>query len=99
MLDASESGSSKLVVNNQSNKDAHGYVISDKLVLQKAKIGYDAVDVVYIHIGVGFGVARSTTRAMPEPRCVGRVARRFPRFFVFIATLIYLIANFWESMA
>ena len=36
----------------------------------------------YIHIGVGFGVARSTVRAMPEPRKVGRVTGRFPRFFV-----------------
>ena len=48
--------------------DAHGYVISDI--------------VAYMHIGVGFGVARSTDRAMPEPRCVGRVTGRFPRFFI-----------------
>ena len=29
VLDASESGSSKLVVRNQSNNDVHGYVVSD----------------------------------------------------------------------
>ena len=72
VLDASESGSSKLVVRNQSNNDVHGYVVSD-IGLLTAIIGFDAVIAVYIHIGVGFGVARSTTRAMPEPRCVGRV--------------------------
>ena len=66
MLDTLESGSSKLSVKNQSNKDAHGYVIFGLAV--------------YIHIGVGFGVARSTDRAMPEPQSVGRVTRRFPRF-------------------
>ena len=59
MLDASESGSSKLLVKNQSNKDAHGYVISGISVLLTAKIGSNAIIAVYIHIGVGFGVARS----------------------------------------
>ena len=34
---------------------------------------------------MGFGVARSTDRAMPEPQSVGRVTGRFPRFFVSIA--------------
>jgi hypothetical protein len=53
--------------------------------LQSAIIGSFAVFVAYIHIGVGFGVVRSTTRAMPEPRCVGRVTDRLPRFFVSIA--------------
>jgi len=42
------------------------------------------MDAAYIHISVGFGVARSTIRAMPEPQQVGRVTGRFPRFFVFI---------------
>ncbi len=38
-----------------------------------AIIGLDAVIVVYIHIGVGFGVARFDKQAMPEPLSVGRV--------------------------
>lgn len=42
----------------------------------------------FIHIGVGFGVARSTVRAMPEPRCVGRVISRFPRFFMYSDQLL-----------
>ena len=49
--------------------------------LQTAIIGFDAVIVVYIHIGVGFGVARFDNWAMPEPLRVGRVTGRFPRFF------------------
>jgi len=72
VLDVLESGSFKLIVKNQSNNDAHGYVISD-IGLLTAIIGFDAVIAVYIHIGVGFGVARSTIRAMPEPQHVGRV--------------------------
>ena len=72
MLDASESGSSKLVVRNQSNNDVHGYVVSD-IGLLTAIIGFDAVIAVYIHIGVGFGVARFDKQAMPEPQHVGRV--------------------------
>ena len=35
----------------------------------------------HIHTGVGFGVARSTERAMSEPQSVGRVTGRLPRFF------------------
>ena len=31
-----------------------------------------------LHISVGFGVARSTIRAMPEPQCVGRVTSKIP---------------------
>ena len=46
------------------------YPITDSLT---AITGYDAVIVVYIHIGVGFGVARFDNRAMPEPLQVGRV--------------------------
>ncbi|MBR0263855.1 MAG: hypothetical protein IJQ60_08220 [Prevotella sp.] len=46
-----------------------------------AIIGFEAVIAVYIHIGVGFGVARFDKQAMPEPRDVGRVTGRFPRFF------------------
>ena len=46
-----------------------------------AFIRLDAVVVVYIHIGVGFGVARLDNWAMPEPLCVGWVTGRFPRFF------------------
>ena len=41
--------------------------------LLTAIIGFDAVTVVYIHIGVGFGVARFDNWAMPEPLRVGRV--------------------------
>lgn len=48
----------KLSVKKQSNNDVHGYVISD-IDLQTAIVGFDAVIAVYIHIGVGFGVARS----------------------------------------
>ena len=49
--------------------------------LLTAIIGFDAVIIVYIHIGVGFGVARFDEQAMPEPLKVGRVTGRFPRFF------------------
>ena len=63
------------------NNDVHGYVISDIHVLIVLN-GYFTI-VVYMHIGVGFSVARSTIRAMPEPLCVGRVTRRFPRFFMY----------------
>ena len=45
-------------------------------------IVFDAITAVYIHIGVGFGVARFDKQAMPEPQNVGRVTRRFPRFFI-----------------
>ncbi|MBO5628436.1 MAG: hypothetical protein J5965_05080 [Aeriscardovia sp.] len=48
----------KLSVKNQSNNDVHGYVISE-CDLQTAIIGSDVITAVYIHIGVGFGVARS----------------------------------------
>ena len=98
VFDTLESGSSLTDSQEQGNNDAHGYVISVSLIA----VSHDwlsAIMIVCLHTGVGFGVARSTIRAMPEPLCVGRVARRFPRFFVFIATLIYLIANFWETMA
>ena len=88
MLDTLESGSSKLSVNNQSNKDAHGYVISDFYIADD-HFGSDAIIVAYIHIGVGFGVARSTDRAMPEPQSVGRVTSRFPRFFVLYSLISY----------
>lgn len=43
-----------------------------------AKIGYDALTVVYSYRR-GFGVARFDKQAMPEPLCVGRVTGRFPR--------------------
>ena len=52
-----------------------------------AIIGFDAVIVVYIHIGVGFGVARFDKQAMPEPQNVGRVTGRFPRFFISVAMI------------
>ena len=91
MLDTLESGSSKLSVNNQSNKDAHGYVISDFYIADD-HFGSDAIIVAYIHIGVGFGVARSTDRAMPEPQSVGRVARELPRFFMYRKVIV--IAKF-----
>lgn len=81
MLDESESGSSKLTVKNMAAMTLMG-MYYPTFVLSIAIIGYNAISVVYIHIGVGFGVARSTVRAMPEPRFVGRVTGRFPRFFV-----------------
>jgi len=37
-----------------------------------------------IHISVGFSVARSDNRAMPEPRDVGRVQVDSHVFFVYI---------------
>ena len=58
MLDLSESGSSKLIVKLQGNKDAHGYVVFMPLVVCKPLLAaYDCG--IYIHTGVGFGVARS----------------------------------------
>ena len=66
VLDESESGSSKLTVNQQSNNDAHGYVLS--VHNSYMPVLATVVFALYIHIGVGFGVARSTDRAMPEPR-------------------------------
>ena len=85
MLDTWESGSSKLTVKNIAAMTLMGMYYPTS-VLQTVIIDSDAVYAVYIHIGVGFGVARSTVRAMPEPPCVGRVTGRFPRFFVFIVT-------------
>ena len=52
---------------------------------------------IYIHTGVGFGVARSTDRAMPEPQSVGRVTGRFPRFFLYISEPCILIRLDRES--
>ena len=49
--------------------------------IQAAIFGFDVVTAVYIHISVGFGVARFDKQAMPEPQNVGRVTGRFPRFF------------------
>jgi len=57
-----------------------------------AIIGFDAITVVYIHIGVGFGVARFDNWAMPEPLRVGRVTGRFPRFFIVYSIIIYIFA-------
>ena len=71
------------------NKDAHGYVISD---IYETNMGISRLS--FIHIGVGFGVARSTVRAMPEPQSVGRVARELPRFFMY--SKVFVIAKFWE---
>ena len=83
MLDALESGSFKLIVKNRATVDAHGCVIS----ICKLRLLFIAIvvtDSVYLHIGVGFGVARSTIRAMPEPQCVGRVTGKTPTLFVYI---------------
>jgi len=46
--------------------------------LQTTIIGSNAIFVVYVHIGVGFGVARFDEQAMPEPLKVGRVTGRTP---------------------
>ena len=54
MLDSWNLAVPKLIVKNIAAKTPIRYVI----------FGI----VVYIHIGVGFGVARSTIRAMPEPQ-------------------------------
>lgn len=67
MLDALESGSFKLVVKNKATMTSMG-------MLYPRCCDYKAFALCissYIHTGVGFGVARSTTRAMPEPQCVG----------------------------
>jgi len=64
--------------------------------LQTAITGFVAVFVAYIHIGVGFGVARFDKQAMPEPQNVGRVTGRFPRFFVSIAQP-FDNCQVWES--
>jgi len=80
VLDTLESGSSLTDSQEQGNNDAHGYVISVSLIA----VSHDwlsAIMTVYLHTGVGFGVARSTIRAMPEPQSVGRVTDRLPRFF------------------
>ena len=58
VLDLSESGSSKLIVNLQSNNDAHGYVIFVPMIAA-SHYRLSAVIVVYLHTSVGFGVARS----------------------------------------
>ena len=58
MLDPQESGSSKLIVKLQGNNDAHGYVVFMPLVVCEPFLAvYDCG--IYIHTGVGFGVARS----------------------------------------
>ena len=85
MLDLLESGSFKLIVKNIAAKTLMGMYYPTS-VLHIAIIGFNAI-CVDIHIGVGFGVARSTIRAMPEPQQVGRVTGRFPRFFVFIGLI------------
>ena len=66
------------------------------LILQTAIIGFYAGIIVYIHIGVGFGVARSTIRAMPEPQDVGRVTRDSHASFLYISNLIRKPLS-WEA--
>lgn len=78
MLDASESGSSKQLVKKQSNNDAHGYVISDIVVSLQWLL---TIVLVYIHTAWASALLVLTSWAMPEPRCVGRVTGRLPRFF------------------
>ena len=58
VLDTLESGSSQLIVKQQSNNDAHGYVISISVVAVSHS-WHPAIFMVYLHTGVGFGVARS----------------------------------------
>ena len=55
-------------------------IISDTHLLQMALGFMQFLSFLYI-FGVGFGVARFDKQAMPEPRDVGRVTGRFPRFF------------------
>ena len=58
VLDTQESGNSKQQVKKQSNNDAHGYVISvNSIAVSRYRLL--AVVAVYLHTGVGFGVARS----------------------------------------
>lgn len=83
MLDIPKSGSFDMSVKNKATVDAHGCVISI-CKLRRLSVAFVVTDSVYLHIGVGFGVARSTIRAMPEPQCVGRVTGKTPTLFVYI---------------
>ncbi|MBO5592158.1 MAG: hypothetical protein J5913_04265 [Prevotella sp.] len=57
MLDTLKSGSFNVSVKLQSNNDAHGYVVFMPLVVCEPLLAaYDCG--IYIHTGVGFGVAR-----------------------------------------
>ena len=58
VLDVQESGSSKRIVKKQGNNDAHGYVIYVSSIAASHHWLF-AMVVVYLHTGVGFGVARS----------------------------------------
>ena len=90
MLDALESGSFKLIVKNRATVDAHGCVISI-CKLRRLSVAFVVTDSVYLHIGVGFGVARFDNWAMPEPLCVGRVTGEIPTLFLFIANNCFTI--------
>ena len=92
MLDILESGSSNLTVKNIATMTLMGMLYP---VSMNSHYWFQSRSS-FIHIGVGFGVARSTVRAMPEPQDVGRVTSRFPRFFIHIANII-LTAKFWVS--
>ena len=69
--DASESGSSKLTVKEQGNKDVHRVCNTDTYPM----------GVVFISAWAS-ALLVQTVKAMPEPRCVGRVTSELPRFFV-----------------
>ena len=69
-----------MIVKNQATVDAHGYVISGPCMQQSFRRLFAGV-FVYIHIGVGFGVARFDYQRSPEPLCVGRVTSLIPTLF------------------
>ena len=56
VLDTLKSGSFTVFVKQQSNNDAHGYVLSVHIML--LAIYGSLANVPFVHTGVGFGVAR-----------------------------------------
>ena len=73
MLGALESGSFKLNVKNIATMASRD-MLYPKSSLPTVFIGSFVISIGFIHIGMGFGVARSTFKAMLEPQCLGRVA-------------------------
>ena len=87
MLDALESGSFNLSVKNKATMTLMGMYYPYYIGVSHHWL---SSNVIVIHACVGFGVARSTDRAMPEPQCVGRVTDRLPRFFLCISDGFYV---------
>ena len=62
----------------QGNKERSWVCNTIFFISRKPLLALCVYRIVYIHTCVGFGVARSTERAMPEPQSVGRVTGRTP---------------------